>query len=626
MDVLPMEIVTHCLQGLDLQSLVATGSSSTLLRKLSLENIHSLSWSPYDTIPFNDPRRLLPNTKETMNWFIQNLPHLSRLESITYEVYAGKPHFFHLFLKYLYQQSLSTPPSPFLPSFPLTTLNLEYSGDNKGLPLVLEYHHQTLQNFRFSTHSIDTLHRLCPSSSITFPRLKKLSINILGIHLVETIDVEAEIFSIALEPLFTSFARSGSLRQLVLGCPYQMNVVEVVKILHHHHVNLSSLHLRGVEEDESKIVVIHQKPSLPFPMLESFSLEEDDEEGYRPNVLTQSVDFFPFFMPPSLKKLVLGNISSPIFQHLTTTCPRLRHLEIGGYGCMNLQNFQHHATDFYSFLTQTNIPFLDTLHVPFSLFCFSNISENNSFKNLKKVKHINVYGFCHLPHDIPFLQQLGRLFTEWNVEKLFWDVHYQIDMEENSSDIEKDEQKQMGMIKGMSTFPMIPTMHLQDALSLSQWTWLTSKFRPRFHNYVHHNDHNPNDDNKITDEIREWEMWIRFPQVWVLVSFLEEWQHSIEHFTVYYMYSYTYRHGEEPNYQQEFEEYLSRLCHFLDVFMSLSVTFPRLRTLRIVMNACNSNTHDALASIHGFEDWEKRVRQKCPVLRHLEIGWMNHKI
>jgi len=449
---------------------------------------------------------------------------------------------------------------------------------------------------------------------MTFPHLEKLSINLLDIYVEETVDVEAKIFSTALEPLFTSFARSGSLRHLVLGCPYQTNVVEVVNILFRYHNNLSSFHLRGVEEDESNLVL---KEHFPFPMLDSFSLEEhDDEERYGPRELTQCMDFLPFFMPPSLKKLVMGNVSSPMFHHLTTTCHHLCHLEIGCYDGMNLKNFQQHATDFYSFLAKTTIPFLDTLQVPFSLCCTASspISKNSSLKkvkNLKKVNHVNIYGSCHLPKDIPYLQQLGRLFTEWKVEKLCWDVHYHIDRDNNGPDSFQDEQKQVGMIQGLSTFPLISTVHLHDALSISQWLWMTSKFRPR---------------HEKTTDIREWEMWIHFPQVWVLVSFLEEWRHSIEHFTVYYSYSYTYKHGEEPNYLQEFEEYLLRLCRFLDVFMSLSTTFPCLQTLRIIMNACNSNTHDAITSIHGYEDWETRVRQKCPVLRHLEIGWMNHKI
>jgi hypothetical protein len=169
-----------------------------------------------------------------------------------------------------------------------------------------------------------------------------------------------------------------------------------------------------------------------------------------------------------------------------------------------------------------------------------------------------------------------------------------------------NEQREIGVIQGMTTFPCIPVLHMSTPLSMAQWTWITSKFRP-----VNH-----------VPLVREWEMWISFQEVWVLVSFLEQWHHTLEHFTIYYLRDFRICNNTHYTDVEYFEIYISRLCSFLDCFLSSSVTFPRLQTLRIVMNACNSNTHHSIASFPGYEEWEKKVHHKCPKLRHLELGWM----
>jgi hypothetical protein len=230
------------------------------------------------------------------------------------------------------------------------------------------------------------------------------------------------------------------------------------------------------------------------------------------------------------------------------------------------------------------------------------------------VKSVQIFDSVFIPHDIPNVKQLGRLLTEWKVESLKWDVHYRTDDEFGvDEDMVEEErvwrvgQKEMGIMQGMMTFPFVSMLHISTPLSLTQWTCLTSKFRPE----------NP---GRL---LREWEVWINFQEVWVLIPFMEEWHHSLEHFTIYYVRNFDSHGHSEFTYTTLFNIYISRLCTFLDCFLASSTVFPRLQTLRIVMNACNSTTGDIIASFPGYEDWEKKIKLQCPKLRQLEIGWVN---
>uniref|UniRef100_A0A6C0D011 F-box domain-containing protein n=1 Tax=viral metagenome TaxID=1070528 RepID=A0A6C0D011_9ZZZZ len=602
MEYLSKEIWTHCIEFLKLKELCTLSTCSKSIQKISLQSIQSLHWSLWKTHPKNSTTitRYLPHSPSSMKWFVTHLSSLSSLRRLVYHYEKKNKKFyddlFPLFLQHFSSYSLDSS-YPSLP-FQLVHLDLYYTGHHPGLLHLLDSQQNTLQSFHFSTNNIQTLQCMStPNLFLSFPHLHTFHFDIFEIQYEEGEYEHGNYKETLLEvlyPIFSMFACSGSLLHFSLTCYWQVVAVTALSILQHYQNSLFTLDLYGLKEDNSAINAITTFTCPLFPRLQRFRLSGNDLENC---TATTSPNFLPFFILPSLQTLLLDRISCSLFQRLSEHCPFLLHLEIGS---MMVHNDVVVPGDFFYFLSHTRVHFLHTLKVPFSIWRYHPFPPSSSF-SFSHLQTLSVFDQCILPLDIPVMQQLGNYVRDWKVSEFDWNVSYEIRKELCPPFLHYHEWRDMLLSQGFSTFPKYyHRFSMSEPLSLSQWMFW-----------------NPPSSKEECREIREWKVWIRFPQIWSVISFLQQWHHSLEHFTIYYL------SVENENELDDslFETYLFRLMYFIKVFLSVPQSFPKLKTLRIIMNADNRNTHPHFGA--EYEDWEKQINKKCPSLRDLEIGWVH---
>jgi hypothetical protein len=349
-----------------------------------------------------------------------------------------------------------------------------------------------------------------PNLFLSFPRLHTFHFDIFEIQ-YETENYEETLLEV-LYPIFSMFACSGSLLHFSLTCYWQIVAVTALSILQHYQVSLLTLDLYGLKEDNSAI-------TCPlFPRLQRFRLSGNDLENC---TATSSPDFIPFFIQPSLQTLILDRIPSSIFQHVSEQCPFLLHLEIGS---MVMYNNVVVPSDFFYFLSHTCVHFLHTLKVPFSIWRYHPFPPSSSF-SFSHLQTLSVFDQCTLPLDIPVMQQLGNYVRDWKVSEFDWNVSYEIRKDLCPPFLHYHEWRDMLISQGFSTFPKYyHRFIMSEPLTLSQWMFWT-----------HPSSSSLMKEKENCREIREWEVWIRFPQVWSVIPFLQQWNDSLEHFTLYYL-------------------------------------------------------------------------------------------
>lgn len=604
MEFFSQDIWTHCIEFLKLKELCSLATCSRSIQKISLQSIQSVHWSSWKNHPKNSTTitRYLPHSISVMKWFLSHLSSLSSIRRLVYHHEKKKKKFsddiFPLFLQHF---SLS----PLYPSIPfqLVHLDLHYIGHHPGLLYLLDSQQNTLQSFHFSTNNIQTLKCMStPNLFLSFPHLHTFHFDIYKIQYEDEGDEYGnenyeETLLKVLYPIISMFACSGSLLHFSLTCYWQIVAVTALSILHHYQNSLFTLDLYGVKEDNSAMMAM----TCPhFPRLQRFRLSGNDLENC---TATTSSNFIPFFILPSLQQLILDRISSSIFQRLSEHCPFLLHLEIGS---MIVCNDVVVPSDFFYFLSHTRVQFLHTLKVPFSIWRYDPFPPLSSF-SFSHLQTLSIFDSCILPLDIHVMQQIGNYVCDWKVSEFEWNVSYEVRKELCPPVLHFQEWREMLISQGFSTFPnYYHRFIMYEPLTLSQWMFWTHPFSTS------------TNEKENCMEMREWETWVNFHQLWIILPFLQKWHLSIEHFTIYHISFYEY---DGHDLGDLFETYMCRLIYFLDFFYSVPQSFPKLKTLRIIMNANNQNTHVHLRE-HD-EDWEKRINQKCPSLRHLEIGWLN---